>query len=626
MITGTLQAYGAVSLYRSNGGTPTDLVNWDGSFTAGAGAVTLVGVNGVAATNPGTTLTLTGGNGNTSGAGGLVALNGGVGGATGAGGAVNLTAGAGGATSGNGGAVSLLAGAAVSGVGGLASVTAGAGGGANAGGLARLVAGAGGLTGAGGAASVTAGNGGATSGAGGAASLSAGSAVGGGLGGNVDITAGAGIGANKGGNVTLTSGVAGATDSGGDVNLIASDGGATSGNGGSIYLQPGTFTSGAAGAIILIPAGGGTAPELRFQEDDASGANYISLKAAASMAANTPYTLPDAYPALSGYVLSSTTAGVMSWTAASAGTVTGTGTTNVVPTWLTSTSLQDSTVDAGTVLLGSGPGAGAGAGNIINITPGAGGATGAGGQLNLNGGTGGATSGNGGAVAILAGSATSGLGGAASVTGGAGGGANAGGAVSLSGGTAGATGAGGSVNLTAAAGGATSGNGGSVLITVGGQTSGTQGVVTLVAPASGTAPELQFREDAANGANFFSLKAAASMATNNPYTWPAAYPAANGYQLSSTTAGVLSWAVSAGVSRFPFTLTEAGSDNFTVNHAFGLTGNFTVSMTLQDNNTLQVIPDSVTFTDGNNIVINLASYRAANGGTLPAGFVGLILG
>jgi hypothetical protein len=55
--------------------------------------------------------------------------------------------------------------------------------------------------------------------------------------------------------------------------------------------------------------------EVRFSELTANGTNFASFKAAASMAGDTPYTLPDAYPASSGSVLASTTGGVMSWAA-----------------------------------------------------------------------------------------------------------------------------------------------------------------------------------------------------------------------------------------------------------------------------------------------------------------------
>jgi len=61
-----------------------------------------------------------------------------------------------------------------------------------------------------------------------------------------------------------------------------------------------------------------TAPELRLYEPSGSGVNYTGFKAQAQ-SANLTYTLPSAYPAASGYVLSSTTAGALSWAAPGGG-------------------------------------------------------------------------------------------------------------------------------------------------------------------------------------------------------------------------------------------------------------------------------------------------------------------
>ncbi|KXK55985.1 MAG: hypothetical protein UZ07_CHB004001721 [Chlorobi bacterium OLB7] len=61
----------------------------------------------------------------------------------------------------------------------------------------------------------------------------------------------------------------------------------------------------------------GAAKELRLYENNSSltygGANYAALKAAATMAANTTYTLPNAAPTSNGQMLVSTTGGTMSW-------------------------------------------------------------------------------------------------------------------------------------------------------------------------------------------------------------------------------------------------------------------------------------------------------------------------
>jgi len=62
---------------------------------------------------------------------------------------------------------------------------------------------------------------------------------------------------------------------------------------------------------------GGTG-RVRWYELAANGNSSVDFKAPDSLAATTPYTLPTGYPAVSGYLLSSTTAGVMSWIVAPA--------------------------------------------------------------------------------------------------------------------------------------------------------------------------------------------------------------------------------------------------------------------------------------------------------------------
>jgi hypothetical protein len=53
--------------------------------------------------------------------------------------------------------------------------------------------------------------------------------------------------------------------------------------------------------------------EVRFREATGGGTNYVALRAPAALAGDTTYDMPTAYPATSGYVLSATTAGAMSW-------------------------------------------------------------------------------------------------------------------------------------------------------------------------------------------------------------------------------------------------------------------------------------------------------------------------
>jgi hypothetical protein len=72
----------------------------------------------------------------------------------------------------------------------------------------------------------------------------------------------------------------------------------------------------------LLLSNSGTADQLQFQ---GTGAGITSLQAGAQGATNINYTLPIAAPTSNGQVLSSTTAGTMSWANAGTGTVTSVG-------------------------------------------------------------------------------------------------------------------------------------------------------------------------------------------------------------------------------------------------------------------------------------------------------------
>lgn len=74
----------------------------------------------------------------------------------------------------------------------------------------------------------------------------------------------------------------------------------------TITLQP-------AGNIVI--GGGTSATPVRFLEPSGAGTNFVAIRAPATLAGDTTYDLPNAYPAVTGYVLSSTTAGVTSWVA-----------------------------------------------------------------------------------------------------------------------------------------------------------------------------------------------------------------------------------------------------------------------------------------------------------------------
>lgn len=74
----------------------------------------------------------------------------------------------------------------------------------------------------------------------------------------------------------------------------------------------------------LLLSNSGTAGEMRFAEPILNGTNYTAFKAQAQ-STDVTYTLPNAAPGSSGMALVSTTAGVMSWAAMSSGTVTSVG-------------------------------------------------------------------------------------------------------------------------------------------------------------------------------------------------------------------------------------------------------------------------------------------------------------
>ncbi len=96
-------------------------------------------------------------------------------------------------------------------------------------------------------------------------------------------------------NLTETTGTIGITSTTGDITVGAS-------GTGNLLLQ---------GDMVQVDGGTGGA-EMRFLEPSASGVNYVSFSTPI-LAANTTYTFPDALPTANGQVMSSTTAGVMSW-------------------------------------------------------------------------------------------------------------------------------------------------------------------------------------------------------------------------------------------------------------------------------------------------------------------------
>lgn len=103
------------------------------------------------------------------------------------------------------------------------------------------------------------------------------------------------------------------TDQGGSNTVLIANAGAPSFSG-QPTLATGVITKGQE-AVRLDPHGvaAGNTGELRFLELAANGTHYFGLKAPDSLVASTVYVLPTAFPAANGYVLTSTTAGVLAW-------------------------------------------------------------------------------------------------------------------------------------------------------------------------------------------------------------------------------------------------------------------------------------------------------------------------
>jgi hypothetical protein len=71
---------------------------------------------------------------------------------------------------------------------------------------------------------------------------------------------------------------------------------------------------------------------------------------------------------------------------------------------------------------------------------------------------------------------------------------------------------------------------------------GTGGVVINGDITIANQGDLRLREASGGGSNYIAMQAASAMSTDYTITWPAAVAGASGYVLTSTDAGVLSWA------------------------------------------------------------------------------------
>ena len=122
-----------------------------------------------------------------------------------------------------------------------------------------------------------------------------------------------------------------------------------------------------------------------------------------------------------------------------------------------------------------------------------------------------------------------------------------------------------------------------------------------VVVGNGTSPgEVKFLEGSGGGTNYFSLKAPSTLAGDNPYVWPNAYPGGSGYSLTSDTSGNLSW-----------TNVSGGGGGIS-----GLTTN-----TLPKATSSTTIGDSNVTDDGSNLTLGAVGYGLGFFGNTAAGKV-----
>ncbi len=317
----------------ANAGGAIDINGGTGASGGAGGNVTIDGGTGGSADGIGGFIKLVGGdNGqyaNVDGgyvsiyggaaSGGDVLIGGGDSGTAGrAGGHVQLEGGS--ATTSNGGNVNINGGYSSSGAGGYIEIDAGNG---NSGGYLHLYAGTADTTTGG---PVVIRGGAAAAGTdGGSVSIYAGN--GNINGGDITIGAGSSGSANEGGVVTIQSGTSAtgnpgdinitaastttAAATGGDVNISAGSDGTGTANGGSVNIAAGTGDT--IGYVNVSNAGASQSGELRILDN--TGGQYIGLTVGATVTSLT-YQLPEA-PAGTGYYLTSSVGGVMSWVAGS---------------------------------------------------------------------------------------------------------------------------------------------------------------------------------------------------------------------------------------------------------------------------------------------------------------------
>ena len=263
----------------------TTLSSGSGGTTGNGGAIAVTSAAGGATSGDGGAINVTAGNGQAgNGIGGTISVTAGTSNGTATGGAVTLSSGTGGASSGPGGGIDIIAGAAGGGnaAGGGLNLDAGAGTGTGMGGGVTIDGGAAPGVGDGGSISLTAGA--TDTGTGGCIDLDAGAAnSAGGEGGCININAADGNGTGAGGGINIMGGGSG-TGSAGDINVdVGATGAATGGainvragdgatTGGSVLLEAGD--GGTVDGDVLIRAGtaGAASGEITFEANGSASA------------------------------------------------------------------------------------------------------------------------------------------------------------------------------------------------------------------------------------------------------------------------------------------------------------------------------------------------------------------
>lgn len=268
---------------------------------------------------------------------------------------------------------------------------------------------------------------------------------------------------------------------------------------------------------VKLPGTSAGPAKLQLYEDTDNGINYTEFKTVASQSSNIIYTLPSAYPASSGQVLSGSTGGALSWVDQTGGGGSVIGGSGI--------SVSGSTVNWNSAITEDiNIPDGGGGGHIINIGADSGGNTNRVDELNLYGGAANLSRLNLSNDAVLSTDGT----GIVQLVNPEGGTVSVNGSVTLEGIGISIQSDGAAMELISAA---------DIIVT-------SQGPVSI-GGTSANPGRIQLYEDTDLGSQYTEFKVG-SQAGNISYTLPTAAPAVNGYVLAGTTGGVLSWVAQSG--------------------------------------------------------------------------------